>query len=279
MADHEEHHEESHKSHAGGHGAHGGGGHAEGEHEGAPEWLISFADNVALLMGFFVILLAMNMKAPQVGGIGGIDGPHTPQPSKQWLDLVIAIREAFHSRIDMNSNDPREAPLRQRMLEREREVNGESVRDGPPGGKIDLQSIRPSDYVVPTATIPFETGAADLSESNRQLAHEAARRIAGKLNIIIEVRGHVSAAERKGDEAKGYKLSYQRALAVANIMAEEGVPWHHIRIVACADASPVKVRADTAGDLRTNQRVELVINEEAPEPDQFSEDAGDQPRH
>jgi hypothetical protein len=34
------------------------------------------------------------------------------------------------------------------------------------------------------------------------------------------------------------------------------------------------VRADTASDLRTNQRVELVIIEEPPEPDQFSDDAG-----
>ena len=61
MADHDEHgeHEEGHGggSHGGGHAA---GGHEEG-HEGAPEWLISFADNVALMMGFFVILLAMNM--------------------------------------------------------------------------------------------------------------------------------------------------------------------------------------------------------------------------
>lgn len=44
-------HEEGHgKKGHGGHGGHGhGGGHEE--HAGAPEWLISFADNVALLMG------------------------------------------------------------------------------------------------------------------------------------------------------------------------------------------------------------------------------------
>ena len=40
-----------------------GGGHDE-EHEGAPEWLISFADMVMLIMGFFVILFALNMSPP-----------------------------------------------------------------------------------------------------------------------------------------------------------------------------------------------------------------------
>jgi flagellar motor protein MotB len=277
MADHhEEHHDDGgHKAHKGGHGGHGGGGgHAEGEHEGAPEWLISFADNVALLMGFFVILLAMNMKEPQAGGIGGIDGPNSPQPSKQWLDMVIAIRESFHSRIDMNSTDPREATLRQRLLEREREISGESIIDAPEGGKRDVQSTRPSDYVVPTASIPFEFGSIDLSESNRKSARDDARTLAGKLNVVIEVRGHVSAMESKRDQDKGYELSFKRARTVARIMAEEGIPWKHIRIVACSDASPVTARADTAGDHRTNQRVELVIIQERPEPDQFSDDTG-----
>jgi flagellar motor protein MotB len=274
MADHEEHHDDggghkAHKSHA----PHGGGGHAEGEHEGAPEWLISFADNVALLMGFFVILLAMNMKEPQVGGIGGVAGPNSPQPTRQWLDMVIAIREAFHSRIDMESTDPREAPLRQRLLERQREINGESIIDAPDGGKHDVQSTRPSDYVVPTATIPFEFGSAELSDSNRKTTAADAKAVVGKLNMIVEVRGHVSAMESKRDQDKGYDLSYQRARTVARIMAQEGIPWSHIRIVACSDASPVKARADTVGDHRTNQRVELVIIREPPEPDQFSDDA------
>ena len=94
--EHKEGHEHEGGSHGGGgHGAHGGGGgHAEGEHEGAPEWLISFADNVALMMGFFVILLAMNMKDPTAGGIGGKD-KNGGAPDSKSVDFVIAIRDAF----------------------------------------------------------------------------------------------------------------------------------------------------------------------------------------
>ena len=48
---------DEHDKHSGGHvGGHGGGGHDEEEEAGAPEWLISFADMVMLLMGFFVMI-------------------------------------------------------------------------------------------------------------------------------------------------------------------------------------------------------------------------------
>lgn len=280
MADHEEHGDQhgdggGHKKHAGGHGGHGGGGHEEA-HEGAPEWLISFADNVALLMGFFVILLAMNMKAPTAGGIGGVDGPHTPPPTKAWLDAVIAIRNSFHSPIDMKSNDPSEKLLRDRKLELERELRGESVVPGPEGEKHSVQAIKPSDWVKPTATVPFEFGVSEVAKNEEDIVRAAAKAIAGKLNIMIEVRGHVSARETQRSQEKGMKLSYDRALAVAKLMAEAGVPWEHMRIVACSDASPRKSRPDNFAEHKTNQRVELVVIEEAPEPDQFLENATEQ---
>jgi len=41
--------------------------------------------------------------------------------------------------------------------------------------------------------------------------------------------------------------------------------------VACAENSPLKHRADNAGDLRTNQRAEVVIIQERAEPDEFAD--------
>src|ERR1041384_7836114 len=102
MSDHEQHDEKEHKKHAS-HGGHGGG-HEEG-HEGAPEWLISFADNVALMMGFFVILLAMNMAKPSMGGIGGQEKNPGGGESPAIQDFVIAMRQAFGNPVNPNSSD------------------------------------------------------------------------------------------------------------------------------------------------------------------------------
>src|SRR5215468_7173106 len=113
MADHDEKDHGASEGHGGGgHGGHGGhGGSAHEEHEGAPEWLISFADNVALMMGFFVILLAMNMAKKTAGGIGG------EAKMGAELDFVLAIRQAFNP-IDMSSENPAEEALRRRVREK-----------------------------------------------------------------------------------------------------------------------------------------------------------------
>src|SRR5436190_2305796 len=110
--------EGGHKGHGGAHGGGHGGAHEE-HHEGAPEWLISFADNVALMMGFFVILLAMNMAKQTTGGIGGkADMGGNPQEANSMIDFAIAVREAFNNPVDVNSTDPRERDMVKRLIER-----------------------------------------------------------------------------------------------------------------------------------------------------------------
>src|SRR5690349_16579558 len=124
--------EHSAKEHSkgGGHGGggHGGGGHGGGgheEHEGAPEWLISFADNVTLMMGFFVIMLALNMKpASSSGGESESKQAGSGTPAEVTLDTVLAIREAFNNPVKLDSKDPRELALIKRLLQRNSRAGG-----------------------------------------------------------------------------------------------------------------------------------------------------------
>ncbi|MBL8764841.1 MAG: OmpA family protein [Phycisphaerae bacterium] len=260
-------HDEGHGG--GGHGGHGGGhhggggGHAEGEHEGAPEWLISFADNVALLMGFFVILLAMNMKAPNTGGIGGEKGDGAPS-SPDMIDAAIAIRQAFNSPVDMGSSDPADQPLIRRLRER---AGGEEVREpGPKGNDDRAQSVRPSDYTTLGGRVEFETTSATLSAHAREVAADIGRLVRGR-RWVVEVRGHASPSETGGkDVDKAYRLSYERALVVARALVEHGAAWNQIRLVACGDQDRVTGRAFDREGQRPNQRVEVVMTKD-PIPD------------
>jgi len=269
--DHDKHEEgKGHASHGGGgHAAHGGGSHEE--HEGAPEWLISFADNVALMMGFFVILLAMNMGRPEHGGPGGNEKNPADTQKEAMLDFVLSMREAFNNPVDMEGANPNEAKLRKRK--KEQEGKSETNDPGPEGQNHSVQAIETSDYVAPVGIIPFDVQSATVSNSGSQAILDVAEQIRGR-RVFIEVRGHVSAVEAMKDPELGMRLSHTRSLAVAHLLVEHGVKWNQIRLVSCATSSPVRARADTPMEHRTNQRVEIVLTKEPLPPDQFNAESG-----
>ncbi|MCC6661216.1 MAG: OmpA family protein [Phycisphaerales bacterium] len=253
--------EEKHEAHGDG-GAHGGGGHGGGghgggaheEHEGAPEWLISFADNVALLMGFFVILLAMNMQKPKTGGLGG-ENQNPSQQDMDMVDAVISIRAAFHNPVDMTSDDPSEAPLRSRIRER---AEGRSQQAAESGDAEEAQAIRPTDFSSLGGFVPFEDGAVTLTASAKKNAEAMAAPLVG-LRWVIEVRGHASPSETFRDPEKGMTLSNRRAMAVARVLVAKGVSWQQLRLVSAGDGERKIERSfDRASDA-LNQRAEVVV--------------------
>jgi flagellar motor protein MotB len=254
------------ESHGGGGGGHGPGGHG-GEHEesGAPEWLISFADNVALLMGFFVILLAMNMKKPTTGGIGGVE--KNPN-SEMAADMVISIRSAFNNPVDPGSDNPAEAWLVQRM--RQRQSQGETKTPGPDGKDKNSQAVRPSDYVRPTGYALFADGSSTLTSDGKESLKRVAEQLRGT-RWIVEVRGHVSAVEANHNKEKAMDLGYARALAGARTLVIEGMRWDQLRVVACADNERATPLARDPEEQRNNQRVEVVETKEVMPSDPYSQ--------
>jgi flagellar motor protein MotB len=241
----------AHKSH--------GGGHEEG-HEGAPEWLISFADNVALMMGFFVVLLCMNMAKESVGG-GGEKGDSgiTANKEETMLDFAIAVREAFNNPVDINSNDPADAALIERL--KRKAGKSETRVPGVEGHEQDVQSIRPSEYYAVSGSVAFAENSADLAGTAASMAREIAAKVRG-MNLAVEVRGHVSSVEAARGPEHAMTLSSQRAMAVARALAAAGVDWWQMRLVLCADhdradAYPTSREAD--GE---NARVEIILTDD-----------------
>ena len=253
----------------GGHGGgHGGGGGSHEEHEGAPEWLISFADNVALMMGFFVILLAMNMDKPSTGGVGGEGKYPSDTPTEKMTDFAIEMREAFHNKVDINSTDPHEQELVKRLKERKLQ-GGTTTQPGVDGDKHNVQATRPSDFVNDTGFAYFLDFDNRLDEEGKRAMGQAAERLKGS-HWIVEVRGHVSAVEAKDNKERAMHLAHERAFAAAAELVAQGLAWNQLRIVACADNERDVPRAGSVEQHRSNQRVQIVTTQEQIPPDAYN---------
>ena len=72
-------------------------------------------------------------------------------------------------------------------------------------------------------------------------------------NIVIE--GHSDAA---GGESYNQMLSVKRAQAVANVLAERGIPPSRIHVVGHDESQPIASN-DTSEGRAQNRRVELIL--------------------
>jgi len=272
----EEHKEEHGDGHAEGeshakHGGHGPGGHG-GEHEegGCPEWMISFADNTALMMGLFVILLAMNMGPKATAVMGGepseVETSASPQ-TESMLDFAISVREAFNNPVDMGSSEPRDEALRERI--RRKQLQGESKSPGNAGRERNVDSQRPSDYYTPGGVVSFPHNSSILTPDSRQIAAEIAAQVRG-MRWVIEVRGHASVSETFRNPDKGNSLSFDRAAAVAKVLVDNGVRWSQMRLVACGDSFPAGAVSGDAAQNTSSERVQVLITQELVPRDPFN---------
>lgn len=263
MAEHEKQDKDDH----GGKG-HGGGGHKKHhphmphEHEHEEGWIVSFADNVLLMMGFFVILLAMNM-----GPKGKSDAEPKAGASDGLLDFAISVREAFNNPVALDSTLPEDQPLIRRL--RERAQPGDVRTKGPSGRDGPSQVVRRSGQSGEDGFVQFDSNKSLMTESGRETIREIAKRVAGS-RWMIEVRGHASRWESWGDERKSRELSYQRAWAVGMELVQQGLTWDQIRLTASGHSSPVVTRANSSREDESNQRAEIMLLDEPVPEDPFS---------
>ena len=241
-----------------------GGGHDE-EHEGAPEWLISFADMVMLIMGFFVILFALNMTPPaKAGAEGDSDGEGGAMVHfDRWAEFVWNTRAAFGNPIDLDTTDPE---LRKVVDWYYSNGPGRALDEGEPGDKEEIHSPRDTGEHSLMIDLKFAHDSEHLTDEGMERIQRLARQVRG-LPMIIEVHGHASRGEAGNDTEAGLELSFERAMAVSRALAADGVNWRRIEIVAAGDNEPFTDHPSNSIEDAPNRRVEIrVTNRHAVDP-------------
>jgi outer membrane protein OmpA-like peptidoglycan-associated protein len=170
----------------------------------------------------------------------------------------------------MNSQDPSDQLLVQRIKKRQ-EDSGHGRRTGVQGNQDQVQAIRPSDYYTDGGVVAFRKDSTSLTDSARDVCKTIAGNLKGR-NFIIEVRGHASALEAMRDPRKAYAISYERALAVATALYEDGIKWDLMRVVGAGDFDRITPIAYDAAAHSTNQRVEVLVTREVRPDDPYMQD-------
>jgi chemotaxis protein MotB len=197
--------------------------HAFDEEESSgwlPEWFITFADMMTLLLAFFIMLVSMSK---------------FEEPT-QVHAVVATLREQF-------GNNPSQGEADTNLIV---PANADDIPDGRP-----MANTRPGGMIF------FGDFDTELTEEHKRLLSRVAVEI-GETNATIEIRGH--AAKVSIDPRSGVRdlwdLAERRCRSALEFLVERGVEPGRIRLANAGTSEPLYNGID-AERLRENSRIEV----------------------
>jgi len=214
------------------------------EDEGAPLWMITYADMVTLLLTFFILyysIASMNMQKFKEAIIG------EEQASIGLLELLDSaeIKESIQSLTGLKSND---------ILKDITEVAEETELD------VDTSAAKVI-VRVPGASL-FKPGQADLQLSARPVLDEVIRVVNKYPDYKIHIQGHTDDEPISTERfPTNWELSAARATAVLRYFYDKGAKPERMTATGYADTFPLATN-DTVPGRAKNRRVEFVLEKE-----------------
>ncbi|HEV2947304.1 MAG TPA: flagellar motor protein MotB, partial [Gemmataceae bacterium] len=146
--------------------------------EGAPEWMVSYADMITILMAFFVVMFSM---------AGTKD-------AKKEDPVMMSLRRQFGRFVGLPTSQyiPASSPLTAKAIAVKATPPKEGRNQGLAGDFPRVATIRPGDQATIGGVIYFDAGATDLNDEQKRQLKTTANDLAGKPQKI-EVRGHTLA--------------------------------------------------------------------------------------
>ncbi|HIB89034.1 TPA: hypothetical protein EYO57_17865 [Candidatus Poribacteria bacterium] len=223
--------------------------------EGAPEWMVTFADMTTLLLTFFVMLIAManfdkvkydTVKASfkdSMGILSGWDEPKVPP-------LIPPIRQKF------NNEEERMRGIGYRIKKK-------FVEEGKP--KSVSVAIKKEGLLLTlkeSDRVGFSTGGIQLTSEMRAVLDKIAEEVKSESNRIA-IAGHTDSQPVKGGRfPSNWELSVARARSVQQYLIQKGVAEKQTSIAGYADTQPIKeedLKKSPAERQKANRRVEILV--------------------
>jgi chemotaxis protein MotB len=225
--------------------------------EGLPEWIMSYADMITILMAFFVVMYSM---AP------------TGEVTAKQEAVLQSLREQFGPKWEgMAALGPgpyvqSTSPLAQwdtaGNSEQGNRKKGGNTKKLRPIENRQPNSLRPGDQPSVGGTIFFDDNSTLITSQQEKALRGAVNEIEGKA-LRLEVRGHTS--RRLPSDGKHFRdnwdLAYERARNVMAYLVKAGIDPKRIRLAVAADNEPISKDVRSA-EHSLAARVEIyMLNE------------------
>jgi chemotaxis protein MotB len=220
-------------------GGHGGGGHDDDEHQGhhnsandhaegghGEPWLVSYADMMTLLFGFFVLMYVFATSSPE----------QKEKIKQQVAEFAGAKYTTQFKEVAEN------------LKEKVKEIEVE--------GEVDILDTMEGVKIVSKGTLFFDSGAFALNPKANELMLEVAGvLLARSKDFKIVVEGHTddNPISTPGIPSN-WELSSLRAGTVVRIFETMGLVRTNLRALGIADTEPLLPNRDTQGNaIAANQ--------------------------
>lgn len=260
--------------------------HQEPHEEGEP-WLVSYADMMTLLFGFFVVMYSFAVASPknedcvrlklleafrsedgQDSGAGKDKG--SQEAAMRALELLVTM---------LNLESIEEVMQRiQDAEERSRQGEGEAAESRDKEAKLstdDLKAIMGAEEIkdLVTVSVPvdilFDQGSTKLKPTAFPQLTNLSKTIANVNNIdSVRVVGHTDSTTN--DVVSGldsWSLSVVRASEVAKYLTSKSVKKNIVRVEGRGSSEPLLPEKDSDGkwisdNMKKNRRIEILISKD-----------------
>ncbi|BBP46710.1 membrane protein [Thiosulfatimonas sediminis] len=203
------------------------------------EWLVTYADAMTLILGFFILILSMSI----------INQNRFEEVAQGLNDGLLKKEQEIKPLKALNAN------LKYTLLQHSI-LPQDALEMGDNYLKINLPG-----------SMLFATGSAELGSKSKKLLADIAHNIEGfeLPDFNIEIEGHTDNIPINTPRfPSNWELSSSRAISVLHVFLAQGIDGNKLKAIGYADTRPTAPNLDAQGNpiannQQQNRRVEIKI--------------------